>query len=230
MGGITGQPVFDRELRAGFGVEHILVVVRPVGTPPDGTVADGDPSREPQKKTADAHDWHELRLVGPEVLLPAGVTSGPGPRGSGRRGARGVWTHQPWDQQSRSGAARPDCRSHRGWNRPDAGGESEGLHFRQPNRPRLHRTMRRKACSALATLFSDQSWLPLLRFDCGTEDPLPAANRALYSALAAVPHQCQEFPGAHAWDYWQTHVADTLKFFATALARTTLLPLPDPSG
>src|SRR5664280_1846299 len=40
--------------------------------PLDGAIGNGDPGRVPQKKAAGAHDRHGLRLVGPEVLLPAG--------------------------------------------------------------------------------------------------------------------------------------------------------------
>jgi putative tributyrin esterase len=56
--------------------------------------------------------------------------------------------------------------------------------------------------------------LPPIRFDCGTEDPLIDANRELHKALAQlhVPHDYQEFPGAHDWPYWSEHIRDTLAF------------------
>jgi len=62
--------------------------------------------------------------------------------------------------------------------------------------------------------------LPPLRFDCGLEDPLLSANRELHHTLreAGVPHQYQEFPGDHAWPYWEEHFAKTLRFFAGILA------------
>jgi enterochelin esterase-like enzyme len=57
--------------------------------------------------------------------------------------------------------------------------------------------------------------LPAIRFDCGRDDPLIAANRRLHEALATakIPHVYEEFPGAHDWAYWERHVADALKFF-----------------
>ncbi len=56
--------------------------------------------------------------------------------------------------------------------------------------------------------------LPPLRFDCGVEDSLLAGNRTLHQALEheGIPHEYTEYPGGHAWDYWQQHVAETLRF------------------
>ncbi len=56
--------------------------------------------------------------------------------------------------------------------------------------------------------------LPPIRFDCGTEDPLIGANRELNRALKElhVPHIYEEFPGGHDWQYWTTHVRNTLAF------------------
>ena len=61
--------------------------------------------------------------------------------------------------------------------------------------------------------------LPPLRFDCGTEDQLLEYNRALHRDLLAaqIPHVYEEFSGAHTWDYWHEHLADSLRFFATHL-------------
>jgi putative tributyrin esterase len=61
--------------------------------------------------------------------------------------------------------------------------------------------------------------LPPIRFDCGTEDPLLDASRRLHSELVTqnVVHLYQEFPGAHDWPYWKTHLADTLLFFEQRL-------------
>jgi putative tributyrin esterase len=58
--------------------------------------------------------------------------------------------------------------------------------------------------------------LPPLRFDCGAEDQLIEENRELHRRLDAlgVAHAYEEFPGAHSWDYWREHLADTLLFFA----------------
>lgn len=61
--------------------------------------------------------------------------------------------------------------------------------------------------------------LPPLRFDCGTEDHLIEPNRELHRKLlaAGIPHTFEEFVGAHTWEYWHEHLADTLRFFAAAL-------------
>lgn len=74
--------------------------------------------------------------------------------------------------------------------------------------------------SVRETLLRHRDRLPPLRFDCGTEDTLLAGNRALHQALVAaeIPHTYHEFPGAHTWDYWERHLADTLRFFAAVLA------------
>jgi len=61
--------------------------------------------------------------------------------------------------------------------------------------------------------------LPPLRFDCGTQDPLLDASRRLHDELVRqnVVHLYQEYPGAHDWTYWKTHLADTLLFFEQRL-------------
>lgn len=60
------------------------------------------------------------------------------------------------------------------------------------------------------------STLPPLSFDCGLDDPLLDANRALRAALqqAGVPHHYAEHPGGHDWAYWQRHLADSLRAVA----------------
>jgi putative tributyrin esterase len=72
--------------------------------------------------------------------------------------------------------------------------------------------------SALAETI-DRASLPALRIDCGTDDFLIEENRALHAHLTALglPHEYQENPGAHNWDYWDTHIQDTLKFFGPVL-------------
>lgn len=58
--------------------------------------------------------------------------------------------------------------------------------------------------------------LPPLRFDCGTDDELIDGNKKLHKMLSQmnVDHQFEQFPGGHSWQYWHTHVARSLKFFA----------------
>jgi putative tributyrin esterase len=54
--------------------------------------------------------------------------------------------------------------------------------------------------------------LPLLYFDCGTEDGLVDQNRALHAELTrlGIQHDYAEWPGAHTWRYWSTHVPESL--------------------
>ena len=65
--------------------------------------------------------------------------------------------------------------------------------------------------------------LPLLRFDCGRDDQLIEYNRAFHTALNLlnVKHDYEEFDGGHTWDYWRTHVRDTLRFFQDAQTKKT---------
>jgi putative tributyrin esterase len=73
--------------------------------------------------------------------------------------------------------------------------------------------------SVLDIMLRHRSRLPPIRFDCGTSDLLIEKNRALHQALvdARIPHDYEEFPGGHEWPYWETHLADTLRFFAKQL-------------
>jgi len=61
--------------------------------------------------------------------------------------------------------------------------------------------------------------LPELLIDCGMEDFLIEDNRTFDADLTAsgVPHLYREFPGAHSWDYWDTHIQDALAFHARNL-------------
>jgi S-formylglutathione hydrolase FrmB len=53
-----------------------------------------------------------------------------------------------------------------------------------------------------------------LAFDCGTDDPLLAANRAFHAHLdrLGVAHGYVERPGGHEWGYWSARLADHLRF------------------
>jgi S-formylglutathione hydrolase FrmB len=55
---------------------------------------------------------------------------------------------------------------------------------------------------------------PMLRLDCGTKDYLIEDNQEFHRSLAqmAYPHEYEEFPGAHGWDYWDLHVQESLRF------------------
>jgi putative tributyrin esterase len=54
--------------------------------------------------------------------------------------------------------------------------------------------------------------MPALFIDCGTEDALVDQNRALHAELSrlGVRHEYAEWPGAHTWRYWSTHVRESL--------------------
>lgn len=69
--------------------------------------------------------------------------------------------------------------------------------------------------SAFECIKANAHRLPPLRFDCGTDDFLIEHNRQLHQDLgaASIPHEYTEFPGAHSWEYWNEHVADSLRFF-----------------
>lgn len=61
--------------------------------------------------------------------------------------------------------------------------------------------------------------LPKLRIDCGTEDFLLEDNRQFHAKLKAlrIPHEYEEYPGAHNWDYWDEHIREALAFHAKHL-------------
>ena len=68
----------------------------------------------------------------------------------------------------------------------------------------------------------DRAQLPALRIDCGVDDFLIEENRALNAHLTrlGVPHEYEEHPGEHNWEYWDTHIQDTLKFCGNVLGLT----------
>lgn len=61
--------------------------------------------------------------------------------------------------------------------------------------------------------------LPPIRFDCGVDDQLIEYNRELHRKmlLHSLPHEYEEFPGAHDWSYWENNVGKTLTFFGRQL-------------
>lgn len=66
---------------------------------------------------------------------------------------------------------------------------------------------------------TDRSLLPAIRIDCGVDDGLLESNRAYHAHLDSlnIPHEYEEFPGAHTWDYWDTHVQEAIAFHCRAL-------------
>jgi len=61
--------------------------------------------------------------------------------------------------------------------------------------------------------------LPVISFDCGTEDELIDHNRAFDKELTSlgIDHTYREHPGAHTWDYWDEHVVEALAQHARIL-------------
>ena len=65
----------------------------------------------------------------------------------------------------------------------------------------------------------DHVGLPALSLDCGTADELLGANRRFHAHLEAlhIPHLYHEYPGGHAWDYWDQRIQEALAFHVHAL-------------
>jgi putative tributyrin esterase len=62
--------------------------------------------------------------------------------------------------------------------------------------------------------------MPALFFDCGREDGFIDQNRALHSELdrLGIGHHYSEWPGAHSWRYWSTHVPESLAWIGKQIA------------
>ena len=63
--------------------------------------------------------------------------------------------------------------------------------------------------------------MPALFFDCGVDDGYIDQNRALHSELTrlGISHSYAEWPGAHTWLYWSTHVRQSLAWLGGQLGR-----------
>ncbi len=74
----------------------------------------------------------------------------------------------------------------------------------------------------LAKRAKSQGLLPKIRIDCGTDDELLEDNRQLHAKLDAlrIPHEYEEFPGGHNWDFWDTHVQRAIQFHMRNLGVT----------
>ncbi len=66
----------------------------------------------------------------------------------------------------------------------------------------------------------DPAQAPAILFDCGTDDRLIGGNRNFHAHLTqlGIPHHYAEFPGAHTWDYWDTHVQEAIAHHCATLA------------
>ncbi|MEP6833899.1 MAG: alpha/beta hydrolase family protein [Gemmatimonas sp.] len=64
--------------------------------------------------------------------------------------------------------------------------------------------------------------LPALRLDCGVSDPYIEENRDFHATLTAlgVSHEYAEWPGVHDWNYWRTHVPESLVFLLSHVQTT----------
>jgi len=63
--------------------------------------------------------------------------------------------------------------------------------------------------------------LPDLFIDCGIDDGFVDQNRAFHAELVrlGVRHDYMEWPGAHTWRYWSTHVRESLAWMGRRIGR-----------
>jgi len=63
--------------------------------------------------------------------------------------------------------------------------------------------------------------VPSIFIDCGRDDGFVDQNRALHAELSrlGITHAYAEWPGAHTWRYWSTHVAQSLAWMGTRIGR-----------
>ncbi|MEM9546218.1 MAG: alpha/beta hydrolase-fold protein [Bacteroidota bacterium] len=68
----------------------------------------------------------------------------------------------------------------------------------------------------IQNLISGMNAIPPARFDCGLDDYLLIPNQELHKFLmhSNIPHEYQEFPGGHNWNYWQDKIKLTYRFFS----------------
>lgn len=61
--------------------------------------------------------------------------------------------------------------------------------------------------------------MPVISFDCGTDDELIDESRRFnqYLTELGIVHTYNEHPGGHEWDYWDTHVKSALEQHARVL-------------
>jgi len=85
----------------------------------------------------------------------------------------------------------------------------------------LERWRQADVLQTATTLLNRRAVIPALFFDCGTEDGLVDQNRALHSELTrlGITHSYAEWPGAHTWRYWSTHVRESLAWMGARIGR-----------
>lgn len=66
-----------------------------------------------------------------------------------------------------------------------------------------------------------RSRLPDIFIDCGIDDGFVDQNRAFHAELVrlGVRHDYMEWPGAHTWRYWSTHVRESLAWMGRRIGR-----------
>jgi S-formylglutathione hydrolase FrmB len=71
----------------------------------------------------------------------------------------------------------------------------------------------------LAPKLKGRADLPVISFDCGTEDELIESNRDFHDLLEEldIEHLYAEHPGGHTWEYWDEHIAEALPQHETVL-------------
>lgn len=57
-----------------------------------------------------------------------------------------------------------------------------------------------------------ESNMPVIHFDCGTEDRYLEVNRSMHRRLTErnIDHTYMEYSGSHTWEYWSDHIRDHL--------------------
>jgi S-formylglutathione hydrolase FrmB len=62
--------------------------------------------------------------------------------------------------------------------------------------------------------------LPPLYVDCGTDDPFLPENRAFVAGAKALGESVEyhEYPGGHSWEYWRTHLPQSLVWLSQHIA------------
>jgi S-formylglutathione hydrolase FrmB len=68
--------------------------------------------------------------------------------------------------------------------------------------------------------------LPALFADVGVADAYLPHSRAFVAALqaSAIPIAYREWPGAHTWDYWRTHVGESLSWIGRQIGSAVAAP------
>jgi len=101
--------------------------------------------------------------------------------------------------------------------------------YPDPNHAEFGRVIGENPVGGLNDLYAlaesiDRTKLPALRIDCGEEDFLLDMNREFHTHLEkiGVPHEYQEFLGAHDWGYWDMHVQEAIAFHARHLGIETV--------